>query len=132
MTVISVKAVSGMITESIKGNLQLLYPIFYVMLVVMVVSCAFQIKSVSLTPPFVPLRPLKSPPPSSGARKTGISMNGSLQASRTANTTQLCMAQLTGWGRWTRPSVCLRVHPVCACAFLYVRAIQPHMCVCVC
>ena len=51
MTVISVKAVSGMITESIKGNLQLLYPIFYVMLVVMVVSCAFQIKSVFLTPP---------------------------------------------------------------------------------
>ncbi|KAG7253487.1 hypothetical protein CRUP_002317, partial [Coryphaenoides rupestris] len=44
LTVISVKAVSGMITESIKGNLQLLYPIFYVMLVVMVVSCAFQIK----------------------------------------------------------------------------------------
>ncbi|CAL8338747.1 NIPA-like protein 2 [Gadus morhua] len=44
MTVISVKAVSGMITESIKGNLQLLYPIFYVMLVVMVASCAFQIK----------------------------------------------------------------------------------------
>lgn len=44
LTVISVKAVSGMITESIKGQLQLIYPIFYVMLVVMVVSCAFQIK----------------------------------------------------------------------------------------
>ncbi|CAL8286967.1 unnamed protein product [Merluccius merluccius] len=44
LTVISVKAVSGMITESMKGNLQLVYPIFYVMLVIMVVSCAFQIK----------------------------------------------------------------------------------------
>ncbi|XP_019711866.1 NIPA-like protein 2 [Hippocampus comes] len=44
LTVISVKAVSGMITESIKGDLQFIYPIFYVMLVVMVVSCAFQIK----------------------------------------------------------------------------------------
>ena len=50
MTVISVKAVSGMITESIKGNLQLQYPIFYVMLVVMVISCAFQIKLVFLSP----------------------------------------------------------------------------------
>ncbi|XP_036930456.1 NIPA-like protein 2 isoform X1 [Acanthopagrus latus] len=44
LTVISVKAVSGMITESIKGQLQLIYPIFYVMLVIMVASCAFQIK----------------------------------------------------------------------------------------
>ncbi|KAM7420191.1 hypothetical protein PAMA_014748 [Pampus argenteus] len=44
LTVISVKAVSGMITESIKGQLQLIYPIFYIMLVVMVASCAFQIK----------------------------------------------------------------------------------------
>ncbi|KAM4633169.1 NIPA-like protein 2 [Polymixia lowei] len=44
LTVISVKAVSGMITESLKGHLQLIYPIFYVMLVVMVASCAFQIK----------------------------------------------------------------------------------------
>uniref|UniRef100_UPI0037E89AB7 NIPA-like protein 2 isoform X2 n=1 Tax=Semicossyphus pulcher TaxID=241346 RepID=UPI0037E89AB7 len=44
LTIISVKAVSGMITESIKGQLQLIYPIFYVMLVVMVASCAFQIK----------------------------------------------------------------------------------------
>lgn len=44
LTVISVKAVSGMIAESIKGQLQLTYPIFYVMLVVMVASCAFQIK----------------------------------------------------------------------------------------
>ncbi|KAM6910222.1 NIPA-like protein 2 [Xenentodon cancila] len=44
LTVISVKAVSGMIAESIKGQLQLIYPIFYVMLVVMVASCVFQIK----------------------------------------------------------------------------------------
>lgn len=44
LTVISVKAVSGMITESIKGHLQLIYPIFYIMLVVMIASCAFQIK----------------------------------------------------------------------------------------
>ncbi|XP_030638969.1 NIPA-like protein 2 [Chanos chanos] len=45
VTVISVKAVSGMITESIIGSqLQFTYPIFYVMFVVMVASCAFQIK----------------------------------------------------------------------------------------
>ncbi|XP_029694699.1 NIPA-like protein 2 isoform X1 [Takifugu rubripes] len=44
LTVISVKAVSGMITESIKGQLQFIYPIFYVMLVVMFASCGFQIK----------------------------------------------------------------------------------------
>lgn len=48
LTVISVKAVSGMITESIKGQLQLIYPIFYVMFVVMVASCAFQIKLVKV------------------------------------------------------------------------------------
>ncbi|XP_065813891.1 NIPA-like protein 2 [Labrus bergylta] len=44
LTVISVKAVSGMIQESIKGDLQFIYPIFHVMLVIMVASCAFQIK----------------------------------------------------------------------------------------
>ncbi|KAK5892996.1 hypothetical protein CesoFtcFv8_013333 [Champsocephalus esox] len=44
LTVISVKAVSGMIAESITGQLQLIYPIFYVMGVIMIVSCAFQIK----------------------------------------------------------------------------------------
>ncbi|XP_062321159.1 NIPA-like protein 2 [Osmerus eperlanus] len=44
LTVISVKAVSGMIKESVKGYMQLTYPIFYVMLVVMVASCAFQLK----------------------------------------------------------------------------------------
>lgn len=48
LTVISVKAVSGMITESIKGQLQLIYPIFYIMLVIMIASCAFQIKSVNV------------------------------------------------------------------------------------
>ncbi|XP_041104682.1 NIPA-like protein 2 isoform X3 [Polyodon spathula] len=44
LTVISVKAVAGMITESVKGILQLTYPIFYVMLIIMVASCAFQVK----------------------------------------------------------------------------------------
>ncbi|XP_068179722.1 NIPA-like protein 2 [Antennarius striatus] len=44
VTVISVKAVSGMITESIKGQLQLIYPIFYVMVIIMIASCSFQIK----------------------------------------------------------------------------------------
>ncbi|XP_056290113.1 NIPA-like protein 2 [Pseudoliparis swirei] len=44
LTVISVKAVSGMIAESIKGQLQLIYPIFYVMVVIMIASCGFQIK----------------------------------------------------------------------------------------
>ncbi|XP_053322754.1 NIPA-like protein 2 isoform X2 [Spea bombifrons] len=44
MAVISVKAVSGMITETFKGKMQLTYPIFYVMFVVMVASCAFQVK----------------------------------------------------------------------------------------
>ncbi|XP_034089281.1 NIPA-like protein 2 [Gymnodraco acuticeps] len=44
LTVISVKAVSGMIAESITGQLQLIYPIFYIMGVIMIVSCAFQIK----------------------------------------------------------------------------------------
>ncbi|XP_072572937.1 NIPA-like protein 2 isoform X2 [Paramormyrops kingsleyae] len=43
-TVISVKAVSGMIAESVEGNMQLTFPIFYVMIVVMVASCGFQIK----------------------------------------------------------------------------------------
>ncbi|XP_028673142.1 NIPA-like protein 2 [Erpetoichthys calabaricus] len=44
VTVISVKAVSGMITESVNGSIQLIYPIFYVMVVVMIASCAFQVK----------------------------------------------------------------------------------------
>uniref|UniRef100_A0A672NEV3 NIPA like domain containing 2 n=1 Tax=Sinocyclocheilus grahami TaxID=75366 RepID=A0A672NEV3_SINGR len=45
VTVISVKAVSGMITETVRGShLQLTYPIFYIMFIIMVTSCAFQIK----------------------------------------------------------------------------------------
>ncbi|XP_069778636.1 NIPA-like protein 2 isoform X3 [Narcine bancroftii] len=44
LTVISVKAVAGMVTTSIEGHLQLQYPIFYLMVVVMVVSCAFQVQ----------------------------------------------------------------------------------------
>ncbi|KAG1942870.1 NIPA-like protein 2 isoform X1 [Pimephales promelas] len=45
VTVISVKAVSGMITETIRGShLQLTYPIFYIMFIIMITSCAFQIK----------------------------------------------------------------------------------------
>lgn len=40
-----------MITESIKGQLQLIYPIFYVMFIVMVASCVFQIKLVKLFSP---------------------------------------------------------------------------------
>jgi len=47
VTVISVKAVSGMITETIRGShLQLTYPIFYIMFIIMVISCGFQIKCV--------------------------------------------------------------------------------------
>ncbi|XP_060680504.1 NIPA-like protein 2 isoform X2 [Hemiscyllium ocellatum] len=44
LTVISVKAVSGMVTSSIQGQLQFQYPIFYVMLVVMIASCIFQVQ----------------------------------------------------------------------------------------
>ncbi|KAK3515460.1 hypothetical protein QTP70_022956, partial [Hemibagrus guttatus] len=45
VTVIAVKAVSGMITETIRGShLQLTYPIFYIMFIIMIVSCAYQIK----------------------------------------------------------------------------------------
>uniref|UniRef100_UPI00398EE03B NIPA-like protein 2 n=1 Tax=Pristiophorus japonicus TaxID=55135 RepID=UPI00398EE03B len=44
LTVISVKAVSGMVASSIKGELQILYPIFYVMLLVMIASCIFQVQ----------------------------------------------------------------------------------------
>lgn len=42
VTVITVKAVSGMIVLSILGPLQLSYPIFYVMFVCMVASVVFQ------------------------------------------------------------------------------------------
>ncbi|XP_078071777.1 NIPA-like protein 2 [Mustelus asterias] len=44
LTVISVKAVSGMITSSMKGQLQFQYPVFYVMVVIMVASCIFQVQ----------------------------------------------------------------------------------------
>ncbi|XP_007893151.1 NIPA-like protein 3 [Callorhinchus milii] len=42
VTVVTVKGVSGMIVLSIEGNLQLSYPIFYVMFVSMVSTAAFQ------------------------------------------------------------------------------------------
>ncbi|ERE82307.1 NIPA-like protein 3 [Cricetulus griseus] len=42
MTVVTVKAVSGMLVLSIQGNLQLDYPIFYVMFVCMVASAIYQ------------------------------------------------------------------------------------------
>ncbi|XP_051844171.1 NIPA-like protein 3 isoform X2 [Antechinus flavipes] len=42
MTVVTVKAVAGMLVLSIQGNLQLDYPIFYVMLVCMVATAIYQ------------------------------------------------------------------------------------------
>ncbi|KAG7250474.1 hypothetical protein CRUP_014698 [Coryphaenoides rupestris] len=42
VTVITVKAVSGMLVLTIQGNMQLTYPIFYVMFVCMVASVTFQ------------------------------------------------------------------------------------------
>ncbi|XP_036987002.2 NIPA-like protein 2 isoform X1 [Artibeus jamaicensis] len=44
LTVISVKAVSGMITFSVTDKMQLTYPIFYVMFIIMIASCVFQVK----------------------------------------------------------------------------------------
>ncbi|KAG6933702.1 NIPA like domain containing 2 [Chelydra serpentina] len=44
LTIISVKAVAGMITFSAKGKMQLTYPIFYIMFIIMVTSCVFQVK----------------------------------------------------------------------------------------
>ncbi|XP_072902372.1 NIPA-like protein 2 isoform X2 [Hemitrygon akajei] len=44
LTVISVKAVAGMVTTSIEGQLQLQYPIFYIMIVIMITSCIFQVQ----------------------------------------------------------------------------------------
>ncbi|XP_038601565.1 NIPA-like protein 2 [Tachyglossus aculeatus] len=49
MTVISVKAVSGMIAFSVMRQIQLTYPIFYVMLIIMVASCVFQVKFLNHT-----------------------------------------------------------------------------------
>ncbi|XP_032808828.2 NIPA-like protein 3 isoform X2 [Petromyzon marinus] len=43
ITVISVKAVSGMVTLSARGNMQLDHPIFYVMFVVMVATAVAQV-----------------------------------------------------------------------------------------
>lgn len=42
MTVVTVKAVAGMLVLSIQGNLQLDYPIFYVMFVCMVATAIYQ------------------------------------------------------------------------------------------
>ncbi|XP_030899005.1 NIPA-like protein 3 isoform X2 [Melopsittacus undulatus] len=42
MTAVTVKAVAGMILVSIQGNLQLDYPIFYIMLVCMIATAIFQ------------------------------------------------------------------------------------------
>ncbi|KAG2460813.1 NPAL3 protein, partial [Polypterus senegalus] len=42
MTVVTVKAVSGMIVLTIQGSMQLTYPIFYVMFVCMVATAVFQ------------------------------------------------------------------------------------------
>ncbi|XP_072459528.1 NIPA-like protein 2 isoform X1 [Notamacropus eugenii] len=44
LTVISVKAVSSMIILSVKGKMQLTYPIFYIMFTIMMASCIFQVK----------------------------------------------------------------------------------------
>ncbi|XP_060248914.1 NIPA-like protein 2 isoform X2 [Meriones unguiculatus] len=44
LTVISVRAVSGMITLSVTGKMQLTDTIFYIMLVIMIASCIFQVK----------------------------------------------------------------------------------------
>ncbi|KFV81876.1 NIPA-like 2, partial [Struthio camelus australis] len=44
LTVIAVKAVAGMITLSVKGKMQLTYPVFYIMCILMAASCAFQVK----------------------------------------------------------------------------------------
>nr|XP_031546994.1 LOW QUALITY PROTEIN: NIPA-like protein 2 [Vicugna pacos] len=47
LTVISVKAVSGMITFSVTDKTQLTYPIFYIMFIIMIASCVFQVKFVN-------------------------------------------------------------------------------------
>ncbi|XP_025020277.1 NIPA-like protein 2 isoform X2 [Python bivittatus] len=44
LTIISVKAVAAMLTFSVKGNMQLTYPIFYLMLILMALTCVFQVK----------------------------------------------------------------------------------------
>uniref|UniRef100_A0A8C2QXJ9 Uncharacterized protein n=1 Tax=Capra hircus TaxID=9925 RepID=A0A8C2QXJ9_CAPHI len=55
VTVISVKAVSGMITFSVTDKMQLTYPIFYIMCIIMIASCVFQVNCsiiLSLPPKF--------------------------------------------------------------------------------
>ncbi|XP_032298697.1 NIPA-like protein 2 isoform X2 [Coturnix japonica] len=44
LTVITVKAVASMIMLSAKGKMQLTYPVFYIMLILMAISCVFQVK----------------------------------------------------------------------------------------
>ncbi|KAJ7337997.1 hypothetical protein JRQ81_010523, partial [Phrynocephalus forsythii] len=44
VTIISVKAVTAMIVLSVRGSMQLTYAIFYLMLVLMIVTCVFQAK----------------------------------------------------------------------------------------
>ncbi|XP_009976333.1 PREDICTED: NIPA-like protein 2 [Tauraco erythrolophus] len=44
LTVIAVKAVASMIMLSAKGKMQLTYPVFYIMIILMATSCAFQVK----------------------------------------------------------------------------------------
>ncbi|XP_069709233.1 NIPA-like protein 2 [Phaenicophaeus curvirostris] len=44
LTVITVRAVASMITLSAEGKMQLTYPVFYIMSILMAISCAFQVK----------------------------------------------------------------------------------------
>lgn len=44
VAVISVKAVAGMLAMTLKGEMQMTYAIFYVMAVLMIASCVFQVK----------------------------------------------------------------------------------------
>ncbi|OXB70268.1 UNVERIFIED_CONTAM: hypothetical protein H355_012530 [Colinus virginianus] len=44
LSVITVKAVASMIMLSAKGKMQLTYPVFYIMLILMATSCVFQVK----------------------------------------------------------------------------------------
>ncbi|XP_061459745.1 NIPA-like protein 2 isoform X4 [Rhineura floridana] len=44
LNVISVKAVATMIALSVRSNMQLTYPVFYIMLILMVLTCVFQVK----------------------------------------------------------------------------------------
>ena len=48
-TVISAKAVSSMISITFQGSMQLTHPIFYVMIIVMVITAVGQVRCVALT-----------------------------------------------------------------------------------